>query len=147
MTTYSFANVSATLMGPGGTISLGNGAGNAEEGITIEPIDDKNTMTTGAGGEVMHSLHAGQAHRFTFRFLKTSPTNNLISTLINYQKTSSAFWGKNTLLVSDPTRGDIVAGTDIAFKKHSTIVYGKEGGLNEWTFEGRAETLLGSGVN
>jgi hypothetical protein len=134
-------------MGPGATISLGNGAGNADEGITIEPIDDKDTMTVGADGSIMHSLHAGQGYRFTLRFLKTSPTNALISKMINYQKTSSAFWGKNTLLVSDPTRGDVVAGTDIAFKKHSTITYGKEGGLNEWTFEGRAETLLGSGTN
>ena len=36
--TYSFLDVKASLVGPGGSISLGSGSGNAEEGISVEPV-------------------------------------------------------------------------------------------------------------
>ncbi len=35
----------------------------------------KNTMTIGADGEVMHSLHADKSGTVTVNLLKTSPTN------------------------------------------------------------------------
>jgi hypothetical protein len=147
MTTYAFSNVSATLLGPGGTISLGNGAGNADEGITIDMIDDKDTMTVGADGTIMHSLHASKAANITVRLLKTSPVNAQLSQLYQAQAISSALWGKNTLAVADATRGDIIAGTDIAFKRHTPVTYAKEGGVNEWSFHGAVTQLLGTGIN
>ncbi|MBU9403923.1 DUF3277 family protein, partial [Burkholderia multivorans] len=61
MATYSFQDVTATIVGPGGAFSLGYGSANAEEGITIAQAGDKNTMTVGADGEVMHSLHADKS--------------------------------------------------------------------------------------
>ena len=54
MSTYSFADISASLIGPGGAISLGYGSGNADEGITVAMAASRNTMTVGADGEVMH---------------------------------------------------------------------------------------------
>lgn len=55
MGAYSFADVTASIDGPGGNFALTGGA--AEEGIKVEMAEDKNTMTAGADGEVMHSLH------------------------------------------------------------------------------------------
>ncbi len=59
MGVYSFANVAAAIVGPGGSITLGNGAGPSEEGITISYTEDKNTMTIGADGSGMHSCMRG----------------------------------------------------------------------------------------
>jgi hypothetical protein len=146
MSTFSFSDVSATLLGPGGTISLGNGAGTADEGITVEMIDDKDTMTTGADGTIMHSLHASKAARFTVRILKTAPTNAQLSLLYQTQSANSALWGKNTLAVSDVVRGDVIAGTDIAFVRHAPITYAKDANVNEWLFQGSVTQLLGSGT-
>lgn len=53
MATYSFQDVAATIVGPGGAFSLGYGEATAEEGITIARAGDKNTMTVGSDGEGM----------------------------------------------------------------------------------------------
>ena len=147
MSTFSFTDVSATLLGPGGTISLGNGAGAAEEDITIDMIDDKDTMTVGADGQIMHSLHASRGANITVRLLKTSPTNAQLSLLYQTQAASSALWGKNTLAVTDTARGDVIAGTDIAFARHAPITYSKDANVNEWTFRGAVTQLLGTGIS
>ena len=43
-------DIVAAIKGPNGSFSLGNGAGVAEEGITIAMVDAKNTMVIGADG-------------------------------------------------------------------------------------------------
>jgi hypothetical protein len=68
MSTYSFLDVSASLAGPTGLVELGYGSANAEEGITVTMTEAKNTMTIGADGEVMHSLHAGKSGTITVTF-------------------------------------------------------------------------------
>ncbi|GAB7212501.1 hypothetical protein OS31_40110 [Dickeya oryzae] len=75
MPTYSFMDVTATLVGPTGSIDLGYGSANSDEGITVTMAEAKNTMTIGADGEVMHSLHAGKAGTVTINLQKTSPVN------------------------------------------------------------------------
>ena len=147
MSTYSFSDVSCTLLGPGGNISLGYGAGTSDEGITITMLEDKTTMTVGADGSVMHSLHAGKGADIVVRLLKTSPTNAQLSQLYQAQTALSALWGKNVIKVSDTSRGDIVAATDVAFVRHAPVTYGKEAGLNEWAFKGSVVQLLGTGIN
>lgn len=147
MATYSFLDVNAAITGPGGAINLGAGAGAAEEGITIESLEDKNIMTIGADGQGMHSLVAGEASTVTVRLLKTSPTNALLQTMYNYQTTSSVLHGKNTIVVSDLGRGDVITLQQVAFKKRPTTEYAKEGGAVEWTFDAvTADVILGIGT-
>lgn len=146
MTTYSFLSVNATLSGPGGSVSLGYGAGTAEEGIDTDMVDAKNTMTIGSDSTIMHSLHASNGGRFTIRLLKTSPANAALNALYNLQKSNASLWGQNTLVVSDTARGDVLTGTTIAFNKQSPVKYGKDGGTNEWNFEGNLEEVLGVGI-
>jgi hypothetical protein len=134
MPAYSFLDVSCSISGPGGMFSL-SGQGVADEGITIEPVGDKNTMTTGADGEGMHSLSASTASTVTIRLLKTSPANNQLMTMFNFQTASSSRHGKNTIVVRDAARGDVVALEEVAFKKVPPLTYAKEGGLNEWVFD------------
>ncbi len=88
--TYSFIDVSASLTGPTGSIDLGYGSANSEEGITVAMTEAKNTMTVGADGEVMHSLHAGKSGTITVTLLKTSPVNKKLSLMYNAQSQSSA---------------------------------------------------------
>lgn len=142
--TYSFLDVHASLVGPGGAISLADGAGNAEEGIVIDSIDDVNTMTTGASGETQHSLHASRAGRVVVNLLKTSPVNALLAALYAIQTTSALLHGKNTLVLVT-NAGDTITCQRVAFKKAPTLTYSKIGGMNSWEFDcGKIDRLLGS---
>ncbi len=142
MYTYSFLDVQAALVGPGGSISLGNGAGAAEEGITVEMTEDKNTMTIGADGTPMHSLHAGKGGTVTVRLLKTSPVNNNLSLMYNLQTASGALHGANVLTLSN-SLGDQITCRAVAFKKMPSQTNAKDAGINEWTFDaGIVDTTL-----
>lgn len=146
MSTYSFLNVAATITGPGGSFPLGAGSGDAQEGITVEMIDDKDQMVVGADGSLMHSLRASNTGRITVRLLKTSPQNALLSALYNFQRASSAFWGQNVLVVSDVVRGDVMTGSQMAFTRQPAVVYSQDGNINEWSFQGNVIEFLGTGV-
>lgn len=146
MGTYSFLDVNASLAGPGGNISLGAGAGNSEEGITVEMKEEKNLQTVGADGKIMNSLRASNAGRISIRLLKTSPVNAALSLMYNFQKSSSGVWGQNSLVVSDVARGDVVSATEVAFTRQANLTYAKDGNMNEWIFEGSVEEILGAGV-
>lgn len=143
---YSFLNVNATIAGPGGAVNLASGAAAAEEGITIEPVEDKNVMTIGADGKGQHSLIASDAVKVTVRLLKTSPVNAALQLMYNLQSASSALWGINVITVVDSGRNDYTAVQGCAFNKRVPLTYAKEGGINEWVFDGiAANSILGSG--
>lgn len=146
MATYSFIDVQASITGPGGSFSCGYGAGNAEEGITIEMVEDKNKMDIGSDGSVMHSLHAGKAATITFHLLKTSPTNQLFQQLYATQTISSAMHGKNIISVQNPVMGDATSASQCAFKKFPNNNYSKDGNMMDWAFDcGVCDGLLGEG--
>lgn len=143
---YSFLNVSCTIAGPGGVLNLAAGAAPAEEGITIEPVEDKNQMTIGADGKGQHSLIASDAALITVRLLKTSPLNKALMLMYDLQSVSSALWGQNVMTIVDSGRNDLTIIQSCAFKKKPTLTYAKEGGIMEWTFDGiSANSVLGAG--
>src|ERR1700677_239805 len=116
MSTYSFVNITASITGPGGLFTIGgDGAANSEEGITIEMAEDRDNMQIGADGTPMHSLHAGKGGTFTFRLLKTSPVNQQLSLMQDYQQLSSVNWGQNIIVIRNTGSGDIVTGQSCAF--------------------------------
>jgi hypothetical protein len=117
MSTYSFLDVSASLAGPTGLVELGYGSANAEEGITVTMTEAKNTMTIGADGEVMHSLHAGKSGTITVTLLKTSPVNKKLSLMYNAQSLSSATWGNNVIVIRNKVSGDTTTARSCAFQK------------------------------
>jgi hypothetical protein len=145
--TYSFLDVSAAIVGPGGGFSFsGADVANAKEGFTAEFIEDKNVMTIGANGSAMHSLRAGKGGKITVRLLKTSPTNMLLSALYNFQTVSSATHGQNAITVTDFARGDVYTCQQCAFARFPANHYAEEGGMMEWVFDvGVMDPLLGSG--
>lgn len=146
-TAYSFLDVKCSIVGPGGAFSLGSDAGTAEGGISIELIEDKDTMVIGADGSPMHSLHAGQGGRITVRLLKVSAVNFLLSTMYALQSTSSALWGLNTIVVTDISRGDVVTCMQVAFSRQPANTWAKDGNVLEWAFTaGRVFELLGPGL-
>lgn len=144
-TTYSFLDVNATLSGPGGVISLGAGAGVAEEGITTVPTGPKNNMQVGSDGYGQHSLRADKSGKVTIRLLKTSPTNQLLSAMYAFQTASGANHGQNTLVINDSSRGDVVSCQQVAFAKAPDLTFATEAGMNDWEFDAvRIERTLGS---
>lgn len=145
MATYSFIDNQASITGPGGSFSLSYGSGNSEEGITTSFVEDKNVMTVGADGTVMHSHHAGRGGTYTLHYLKTSPTNAQLNLLYNTQTLSSTLHGKNIITIRDNSSGDVITGAFCAFKKHPDINYAKDGGMQAWVFDvGTHTVLLGS---
>ncbi|HFT7194971.1 TPA: DUF3277 family protein [Klebsiella pneumoniae] len=142
--TYSFIDVSASLTGPTGSIDLGYGSANSEEGIAVVMAEAKNTMTVGADGEVMHSLHAGKSGTITVTLLKTSPVNKKLSLMYNAQSQSSATWGNNVIVVRNKVSGDISTARSCAFQKQPDHANAKVGNTVSWVFDcGKIDQLLG----
>lgn len=145
--TYSFLDVQASITGPGGAFSLGSGAGNAEEGISVAMVDDKNTMTIGADGSPMHNLHASKAATISVKLLKTSPVNQKLSQMYALQTTSSGLHGQNVITISNPALGDAITAVYCAFKKLPDNINAKDGGMMDWVFDaGIVDTTLGGGL-
>lgn len=144
---YSFLDVNATITGPGGIgVNMAAGAAIAEEGITIDPSEDKNVMIIGADGKGQHSLVASDAAKVTVRALKTSPLNQALMIMYDLQTASSALHGQNVITVGDSARGDFTVLQACAFAKKPVITYAKEAGMMEWTFDCIvANTVLGGG--
>lgn len=145
MSTYSFIDVTASLTGPTGTINLGYGSGNAEEGISIDMAGDKNTMMIGADGKGMHSLHADRSGSVTLRYLKTSPINSRLMAMYDAQTLSSSLHGQNLITVGHSISGDITTAQQCAFKKKPNLAYKKDGDIVEWVFDAiEIDSVLGT---
>jgi len=143
---YSFRDISASISGPGGTLQLASGIGTADEGISFEKAEDRNTMTPCADGYVMHSLHAARAGLVRVRLLKTSVTNGLMMDLFKATGTTARTWGAHVISLEDRVRGEKVVASRVAFSGEPALMYGKQGNVHEWTFHaGHIESSLGKG--
>lgn len=136
--TYSFFDVQAAISGPGGSFSLKGG--NAAEGITIARTEDKDTMTIGADGSVMHSHHVGRTCTVTIRLLKTSTANAQLRELYNFQDVGSLAWGKNVITIRNIISGDEEVISGAAFTGLPENSWATEGNVLEWTFNGSIQT-------
>lgn len=144
MATYSFMDVSATLTGASGYINLGNGASVAKEGITVTLAQDRNNMTVGADGEVMHSLRKDKSGTITVRLLYTSPVNAQLQAMYELQSLSSSAWGNNMISIRNSGNDEIVTARNVAFKKQPDRTYSEDGATMEWTFDcGKIDTVTG----
>ena len=113
--TYSFIDVSASLTGPTGSIDLGYGSANSEEGITV-----------------------------AVTLLKTSPVNKKLSLMYNAQSLSSATWGNNVIVIRNKVSGDITTARSCAFQKQPDHANAKVGNTVSWVFDaGKIDQLLG----
>lgn len=132
---YSFMDVSATLSGPGGFIDVGAGSASAEEGVLVAMNGASNTMTVGADGEGMHSLHSAKSGTVTVNLLKTSPVNKKLSLLFNAQSQSSAIWGNNVIVLRNSASGDQVTASGCAFQKQPDWQNAHAAGTVAWVFD------------
>lgn len=146
MSAYSFLNVQASVVGPGLTAQIGSSAGAAKEGISTEFDEDKTTVTTGADGSIMTSLRASMTGRITIRLLKTSPINAVLNAAFNFQRTTAANWGGNSIRVVDKARGDVLTGRSMSFVRHPGNAWAEDGNILEWTFQGIVNEVLGAGI-
>ena len=144
MATYSFLDCNASIVGIGGAVALGTGAGVAEEGITITPNGEIDSMVIGADGTPMHSLHADKSGKVVVKLLKTSPVNQKLMLMYNLQTASATNHGQNTISLTNSQTLDTITCSAVAFAKAPDLTYGKEAGLNEWLFNaGKIERILG----
>ncbi len=145
MGTYSFLNVSASITGPGISASIGAGAANAKNSVSVVFDEDKTKTDTGSDGSLMQSLRATQTGTLKFRFQKTSPINAVLSAAYAFQRQSSANWGQNIIRITDKVRGDVVRGLQISFVKFPDNEWNEDGNEIEWNFRGIVTESLGSG--
>lgn len=144
---YSFLDFQCALIGPGGIITLGSGSGNSEEGIKFEPIEDVDKMSIGADGTPMHTLIANKGGKIIVSLQKTSPVNQKLSLMLNFQRSSSANWGQNIITGRDAVRGDVYTCQKTAFTKVPANAFSKEAGMIDWEFNvGIMDFSLGSGT-
>lgn len=134
MPTYSFANVQATITGPGGSFAIGASAGPGEEGITVTKVE-KNTQQVGADGTVANSMHANENGKITVKLLKTSGVNAQLSALYAFQSGNASNWGQNVITINDTNSGDLWLGSGAAFTKFPDDTYGTEANVLEWEFD------------
>ncbi len=141
---YSFSDVTATLVGPGCVIDLGHGAAVADEGITISSTA-VSTITMGADGYGMHNLQRDKSGTVKITLLKTSPVNAKLQTAYNMQSLNANLWGKNVISVSNTVSGDKTVCSSCAFAKKPDVSYGKTGGTVTWMFNALSiDTILGT---
>ncbi|QNB08338.1 DUF3277 family protein [Herbaspirillum frisingense] len=145
MATYSFMDVSVSLVGPTGAFSLGYGEATAEEGIDVVRAGDKNTMTVAADGEGMHSLHADKSGQVTLRYLKTAPVNALLMAAYNAQTMDSRLHGKNVITVTNSASADLHTCRQCAFKKAPDMKMAKDADIVVWVFDAiKIDSILGT---
>ena len=93
----------------------------------------------------MNSLHASRAGTATFRLLKTSPINNALIQIYNFQRVQSNRLGQNTITIEDKSRGDKYTLQGCAFVRMPTNSYAKVGNTIEWEFHvSLCDVLLGN---
>ena len=142
---YSFMDVTGTLVGPGGVIDLGQGAGVGDEGINISMAGDGSTMTIGVDGAGMHNLSADKSGTVTIELLKTSPINAKLQAMFNLQSQNASLWGKNIISITNTVSGDKTICSSCAFGKKPDVIYKKEGGMVSWKFNALSvDTILGT---
>lgn len=147
MAVYSFLDNVSTLSGPTGAVSLGNGSGAAEEGITVVSTGDQNVMTIGADGGVQHSLRADRSGTVTVTLLRTSPANKILADMFRTQRASSLLHGRNSISVRNVVNGDAFTCEEVAFAKMPDFGFATEGGTVAWTFHaGKITPVVGSGA-
>lgn len=146
MATYSFQDVTATLVGPTGVVDLGYGAMAAKEGISIARNQPQNNMTIGADGEGMHSLRTDKSGTVTIRLLYTSPANATLTIMYNAQSLSSSLWGNNVITVINKGNQDATVARSAAFTKLPDKSFGEDGqAYLEWVFDcTRIDNLTGT---
>lgn len=135
MKTYSFQDVQAAIVGPGGAFNIGNGAGVADEGITVTAASEMSTMTIGADGLGMHTLHADRSGKIVVRVIKTSPVNALLMAMLQFQRVSAANHGQNTITITHTSLGDVTTAQQVAFSKVPDNAYAKNADIREWNFD------------
>jgi len=144
---YSFLDVAVSIQGPNGSFQLGTGSGVAEEGITWDYVIDSETMTNGADGTPMHSLHASKGGTCSVKLQKTSPLNAQLMQMWKADRANgSQDWGQNTITMTNTARGDNIVGQSVAFRKPPANVNAVDGGMMDWVFNcGIVDETLGDG--
>lgn len=134
MATYSFQNVTASIVGSG-VVDLGFGSGNAKEGITVEFNEPRNAMYIGADGSVMHSLKANKSGTVTVRLIRTSDQNSQLQLMANAQYLSSSLHGNNVITIRDKGNSEVCVCRSCAFRNPASRNYAEEAGIQEWVFD------------
>ena len=142
---YSFLDFNVAITGPNVSADL-SGSGFSGEGVKITMLEEKDTMTIGAGGAGMHALRGSKAGKVIISLLKTGPGNALLSQAYNLDSQSSATWGRNQVTISNPVSGDNITCQNCAFIKQPDNANGDAGGMMEWEFNSTLiDQILGNG--
>ncbi len=136
MTAYSFLDMALSISGPSGSATVGgDNTGSSEEGFSIIFEEDRDVMTQGADGSVMHSLTAAKRGRVELHLLKTSPYNAVLSQIFASDSSAGSLnWAKNTMTARNAISGDTYQITGVAIRKFADNNYQTRGNILTWVF-------------
>lgn len=147
VSTYSFAQVSATLVYPSIngdiTVDLTSG-GVGEGGIQIESALDTNSMKNGADGSVQHSLRIARPGHMQIEVMRNNFLNSQLAACYNVTTASAASHGFIVVTIVDNVSGETTVASHCACKKLPTNMYKQDAEPIVWEFDvGNVEYIAG----
>lgn len=144
MVTWSLMNVLASISGPGYTVDLMGCV--TTDGIQITPNDERNLMTPGGNGCVMHTLRLNKSGRILVNLLTTSATNAELYEMMNYQMSDPTLHGQNVISIKHGTLGDDITAKFVAFVGPPEVTWTADGSARQWAFDAGEIQYTGSTV-
>lgn len=127
-TAYSFKNVVATLAGQRVT-----GFWEGDNAVEIAPVEDAGQLMTGADGDSLYSVFAGNPTTITLRLQHTSQAHQLLLQKLAEIKADTPRMDGFSLSVKDIRSNDGGSSNRCFIQGKPTAGFGKAAAMREWT--------------
>ena len=122
--TTSFLAVDLTYSSPlSGQFNLGAGAGNAEEGIVIEPVMPRAETTWGADGGFIHAIKAARGAKITLSYLQNGSVLVRLNNVLLAELASPTLAGNGVITLRDRANGLNLSMLGVVFSEEPTTTY------------------------
>jgi hypothetical protein len=104
-----------------------------DESITIEPRSELSTSKVGIDGDVTRSLNTDRRCRITIRLMQSSPSNDVLSTLVGVDLVSGGRMFPVTVM--DLLGRTLIVAAQSWIAERPTVTFAREASEWEWVFE------------
>jgi hypothetical protein len=127
--TFSYAPDKVVVLVAGVPIT-GYGEGDS---IEVEPMSELSTSKVGIDGDVTRSLNTDRRCRITVRLMQSSPSNDMLSTLVGVDLVSGGRMFPVTVM--DLLGRTLIVASQAWIATRPTVTFGREASEREWVFE------------
>lgn len=101
--------------------------------LEVSYISDQFTDVVGTDSEVSRSKTGDGRATITIRLMQTSPTNDLLSALVNSDLSTDGGAGVGAFLVTDKSGNTVLRAENAWIKKIPDVAFGRESQERAWT--------------